>query len=68
MQFLSEKTVHIVGRVLWMLPFATTTDLNEAAKKADDSHESRNCFLQKLLGEHSINGERHQLRIFGENG
>ena len=68
MPFFPEKNIHIVDRVLWMLPFATNTDLNEAAKKADVSHESRNCFLQKLLVEHSINGERHQLRSFGENG
>jgi hypothetical protein len=39
MPFLSEKTLHIVDRVLWMLQFATNTVLNEAAKKADVSHE-----------------------------
>ncbi len=47
---------------LWILLFATNTDLNEAAKKADVSHESRNCFLQKMLGEHSIIGARQQLK------
>jgi hypothetical protein len=62
MQFLSERTLHIVDRVLWMLPFATNMGLNEATKKADVSHESRNGFLQKLLGEHSIIGARHQLK------
>jgi hypothetical protein len=62
MPFLSEKTLHIVDKVLWMLPFATNTDLNEAAKKADISHESRNGFLQKLLDEHSISGARQQLK------
>ena len=45
MLFLSEKTLHIVDSVLWMLPFATNTDLDEAAKKADVSHKSRNGFL-----------------------
>jgi len=62
MPFLSEKTLHIVDRVLWLLPFATNTDLNEAAMKADISHDSRNGFLQKLLGEHSIMGARQQLK------
>jgi hypothetical protein len=64
MPFLSAKTPHIVDRVLWMLPFATNTDLNEAAKKADVSHESRNGFLQKLLGdsEHSIIRAQQQLK------
>jgi hypothetical protein len=62
MQFLSEKTLHIVDRVLWMLPFAANTDLNEAAKKADIRHESRNGFLQMLLDEHSIIGARQQLK------
>ncbi len=61
MPFLSEKTLHIVDRVLWMLPFATNTDLNEAAD-SDISHESRNGFLQKLLDEHSISGGRQQLK------
>ncbi len=62
MPFLSEKTLHIVDRVLWLLPFATNTDLNEVAMKADISHDSRNGFLQKLLGEHSIIGARQQLK------
>ncbi len=62
MLFLSAKTLHIVDRVLWMLPFASNTDLNEVAQKADVSHESRNGFLQKLLGEHSINGATQQLK------
>ncbi len=44
------------------VPFATNTNLNEAAQKADVSHESRNGFLQKLLGEHSIHGARQQLK------
>jgi hypothetical protein len=62
MPFLSEKTLHIVDRVLWMQPFATNSDLNEAATKADISHESRNGFLQKRLDEHSISGGRQQLK------
>jgi hypothetical protein len=62
MLFLSEKTVRIVDRVLWMLPFATNADLNEAAKKADVSHESRDGFLQKLWRKHSIIGARQQLK------
>jgi hypothetical protein len=62
MPFWSEMTLHIVDRVLWMRPFATNTDLNEAAKKADISHELRNGFLQKLLDEHSIIGARQQLK------
>ncbi len=45
-----------------MLSFATNTDLDKAAKKADVSHESRNGFLQKLLVEHSINGARQLLK------
>ena len=49
MPFLSEKTLHIVDRVLWMLPFAINMDLNDEAMKADVSHDSRNRFLQKLL-------------------
>jgi hypothetical protein len=50
MQFLSEKTLHIVDRVLWILPFATNTDLNEAAKKADISHESRKRIPPEAVG------------------
>jgi hypothetical protein len=30
MLFLSEKTLHTVDRMMWMLPFATNTDLNES--------------------------------------
>jgi hypothetical protein len=37
MLFLSEKILHIVDRMMWMLPFAT--NMNEAAKKADISHK-----------------------------
>jgi hypothetical protein len=62
MPFLSEKTLHIVDRVLWMLPFATNKLMNEAAMKANVSHDSRNGFLQKLLGQHNIVGARQQLK------
>ena len=55
-----------MDRVLWMLPFATVTDLNEACKNADVSHESRNHFLKKLLAEHSANGSREQLKALWE--
>ena len=60
--FLSSNTLHIVDRVMWMLPFVTVTDLNEACKKADVSHETRNLFLQKMLAEHSAIGSREQLK------
>jgi hypothetical protein len=62
MLFFSEKTLHIEHRVLWMLPFATNTDLNEAAMEVDVSHDSRNGFFQKLLGEHSFIGARQELK------
>ncbi len=51
-----------------MLSFATNADLNEAASKADISHESSNGFLQKLLDEHSIIEARQQLKEHWGNG
>jgi hypothetical protein len=60
--FLSEQTLHIVHRLLWMAPFATVTDLNEACRRADVSHEERNDFLTKMLEEHSATGSREQLK------
>ncbi len=45
-----------------MAPFATVTDLNEACRRADVSHEERNRFLTKMLDEHSAPGSREQLR------
>jgi hypothetical protein len=45
-----------------MAPFATATDLNEASRKADVSHEERNEFLTKMLDEHSAPGSREQPR------
>lgn len=62
MPFLSAQTLHIVDRLLWMAPFATATDLNEACRRADVSHETRNRFLTKMLDEHSAPGSREQLR------
>ena len=62
MPFLSAQTLHIVDRLLWMAPFATATDLNEACRRADVSHEARNRFLTKMLDEHSAPGSREQLR------
>ena len=53
MPFLSAQTLHVVDRLLWMAPFATASDLNEACRKADVSHEERNHFLTKMLEEHS---------------
>ncbi len=62
--FLSDKTLHMVVYALWMLPFNTKTDLNEAATQAHISHESRNAFLKTLQAdsEHSQNGAREQLK------
>ena len=62
MPFLSAQTLHVVDRLLWMAPFATATDLNEACRKADVSHEERNAFLTMMLNEHSAPGSREQLR------
>ncbi len=62
MPFLSAQTLHIVDRLLCLAPFATATDLNEACKRADVSHEARNRFLTKMLDEHSGPGSREQLR------
>ncbi len=59
--FLSKNTLHIVDRVMWMLPFATVSDLNDACERADVSHAPRNTFLQKLNAEHSAQGSREQL-------
>ena len=59
---MSAQTLHIVDRLLWMAPFATATDLNEACRRADVSHEERNNFLTKMLDEHSAPGSREQLR------
>jgi hypothetical protein len=47
---------------MWMLPFATVSDLNQACERADVSHVTRNAFLQKLQAEHSAQGSREQLK------
>ncbi len=64
MPFLSAQTLHIVDRLLWMAPFVTVGDLNEACRRADVSHEERHAlaFLTKMLDEHSAPGSREQLR------
>ena len=62
MPFLSAQTLHVVDRLLWMAPFATASDLNEACRKADVSHVDRNDFLTMMLDEHSAPGSREQLR------
>ena len=62
MPFLSAQTLHVVDRLLWMAPFATASDLNEACKRADVSHEERNRFLTSMLDEHSAPGSREQLK------
>ncbi len=56
------QTLHIVDRLLWMAPFVTMGDMNEACRRADVSHEERNEFLTKLLEEHIAPGSREQLK------
>ena len=46
---LSANTLHIVDKILCMLPFITQQDLNAAAIRTDVSNETRNTFLNKLL-------------------
>mmetsp|Transcript_52038 Transcript_52038/g.108692 ORF Transcript_52038/g.108692 Transcript_52038/m.108692 type:complete len:383 (-) Transcript_52038:61-1209(-) len=58
---LSAKTLHIVDQALWMLPFSTKTDLEDAAKHSGVSVESRNAFLKTLSDEHSLPEARAQL-------
>ena len=60
-KFLSENTLHIIDRLMWMLPFVTRTDLETAAKAKGVSQETRNTFLNKMLAEHSLPGVRDQL-------
>jgi hypothetical protein len=62
--FLSSKTLHIVDRIMWMLPFVTVSDLNAACKRADVSHETRNNFVQKMRDEHSAPGSRGQKALW----
>ena len=52
---------------MWLLPFVTKTDLDQAAQQADVSMETRNAFLEKLLKEHSQPGIEEQLKtMWGE--
>ena len=59
---LSEKTLHMLDYALWMLPFATKSDLIKAAVNAGLSHDALNTFLGILLGEHMRTGAREQLK------
>ena len=43
---------------MWMLPFVTKRDLEQAAQTAHVSLETRNLFLNKMLSEHSQPGIR----------
>jgi hypothetical protein len=61
-KFLSDNTLHIIDRLMWMLPFVTRTDLETAAKAKGVSQETRNTFLNKMLAEHSLPGVRDQLK------
>jgi len=47
---------------MWMLPFVTKRDLEQAAQTAHVSRETRNLFLNKMLSEHSQTGIRLQLQ------
>ena len=61
-KFLSANTLHIIDRTMWLLPFVTKTDLDQAAQKVDVSVETRNAFLEKLLNVHSQPGIEEQLK------
>ena len=52
LRLLTPQVLHIMDRSLWMLPFATPTDLESAAKKVDVAVSTRNSFLAGLLAEH----------------
>jgi len=47
---------------MYMLPFATRTDLFDALKKADVRATDLNAFLDTLLAEHNVPAARPQLR------
>jgi hypothetical protein len=47
---------------MWMLPFVTKRDLEQAAQTAHVSLETRNLFLNKMLSEHTQPGIRMQLQ------
>ena len=67
-KFLSENTLHIIDRLMWMLPFVTRTDLETAAKGKNVSQDTRNTFLNKLRAEHSLPGVREQLKTLCQAG
>jgi hypothetical protein len=52
-KFLSANTLHLIDQALWLSPFSTSTDLEEAAKIADISLDRRSGFLKTLRDEHS---------------
>ena len=52
-KFLSANTLHLIDQALWLCPFSTSTDLEEAAKIADISLDRRSGFLKTLRDEHS---------------
>jgi hypothetical protein len=60
-KFLSANTLHLIDQALWLSPFSTTTDLEEAAKLADISLDRRSGFLKTLRDEHSLPEAQAQL-------
>ena len=60
-KFLSANTLHLIDQALWMIPFSTATDLEDAAVCADCSLDRRSAFLQSLRDEHALPEARAQL-------
>ena len=60
-KFLSASTLHLIDQALWLSPFSTSTDLEEAAKIADISLDRRSGFLKTLRDEHSLPEAQAQL-------
>jgi hypothetical protein len=60
-KFLSANTLHLIDQALWMSPFSTTTDLEEAAKLANISLDRSSVFLKTLREEHSLPEAQAQL-------
>lgn len=58
----SSSLLHIFDQTMYMLPFATRTDLFDALKKADVRATDLNAFLDTLLAEHNVLAARPQLR------
>ena len=46
---MSSKRLHVVDRLMLIVPFVTVRDLNDACKRADTSHEARSQFLRRSL-------------------